>query len=123
MVKKIKGQGMERIGIDVDDPIFGEGTPQAYIAPITVSPPGLACQAELYLGPNDTTKVATSGLVSFNSTGVIQNIRLPIIMPTAAGVAYHGYIDVYADGMIIGGYILLEDVVIPSVEVGPGTWE
>lgn len=121
--EKVKGQRMGRIGIDAADPIFGAGSAHTYTAPITVSPSGIACEAELYLGPDEATKSATSGLIAFTSTGLAKSISFPITMPPGVGVAYHGYIDVYADGYFIGGYVLIEDVVIPSVIVGPGTWE
>lgn len=97
-------------------PQFSPGSAHTYIAPITVSPSGLSCEAELYLGPDEITKVVASGLVAFTSTGASQDIRLPVTMPSTEGT-YHGYIDVYAGGMLIGAYVLIEDVVIVSVPV------
>ncbi|GAH85002.1 unnamed protein product, partial [marine sediment metagenome] len=52
-----------------------------------------------------------------------QSVRLPVTMPTAGGVAYHVYLDVYANGYQILAYRATEDVAIPSGEVGPITWE
>lgn len=92
-------------------PQFSPGSAHIYIAPITVSPSGLSCETELYLGPDEMTKVVTSGLVAFTSTGASQDIRLPVTMPSTEGT-YHGYIDVYAGGVLIGAYVLIEDVVI-----------
>ncbi len=120
--KKVKGKGLERIAVDMLDPVMAPGVSRTAVAPITVSPSGLACSAELFLGPNDTTKVATSGLKTFTSTGASQSIRLPVTMP-AGGAAYHVYLDIYADSFRILAYQATEDVVIPSGAVGPITWE
>lgn len=121
--KKIEGNGPERISVDMLDPVMAPGVSRTAVAPITVSPSGLACEAELFLGPNDATKVATSGKKSFTSTGAPQSVRLPVTMPTAGGVAYHVYLDVFANGYRILAYQATEDVVIPSGEVGPIVWE
>ncbi|KKN87083.1 hypothetical protein LCGC14_0263530 [marine sediment metagenome] len=94
---------------------FAPGEAKTAVAPITMSPAGLSCQAEIFLGPNDTTKVATSGKVAFTSTGVSQNIRLPIAMP-AEGGPYHVYIDVYTEGLLVLAYQVIEDVVIKVAE-------
>ncbi len=116
--KKIKGKGPDRIKVDMLDPIFGAASAHTASAPITVIPSGLSCKGELYLG----AKVATSGLKVFTSTGVAQTISFPITMPSAGGVSYPVYLDVYADSMLIAAYVGTENVVIPSVTVGPITW-
>lgn len=113
---------MKRIKVQMDDPIFAPGVAKTATAPITISPSGLVCTAELFIGPNDTTKVATSGSKPFTSTGLSQNVSLPITMPLAGGVAYHVYIDVYVAGSRFLSYQATEDVVIPSGSVGPITW-
>lgn len=113
---------MKRFEICMEDPVFAPGVTKTAIAPITVAPSGLSCQVELFLGPNDTTKVATSGLKAFTSTGAQQNITLPVTMPTAGGVAYHVYLDVYVAGILVLAYVATEDVIIPSASVGPITW-
>jgi len=120
-LKKVKG--LERIGLDMLDPVFAPGDTRTAVAPITVAPSGLACSAELFLGPDEATKVATSGPVAFTSTGAPQSIRFPVTMPSPGGFAYHVYLDVYANGYLIVAYVATEDVVIPSGEVGPITWE
>ena len=120
--KKVKGKGPERLAIAMLDPVMAPGVSRTAVAPITVSPSGLSCSAELFLGPNDATKVATSGKKSFTSTGASQSVRLPVTMP-AGGAAYHVYLDVYANGYRILAYQATEDVVIPSGEVGPISWE
>lgn len=113
---------MKRIELIMEDPLFAPGVSKTATAPITVAPSGLSCQAELFLGPNDTTKVATSGLKSFSSSGVQQNISLPVVMPSEGGMAYHVYLDVYVAGVLLLAYVGTEDVIIPSASVGPITW-
>lgn len=120
---KTKGRGPKRLQVEMLDPLMGPGQAAAGVAPITVKPSGLSCQAELFLGPDGATKVATSGMVAFSSTGVAQSVRFPVTMPAAGGVAYHVYLDVYADGILLVSYVATEDVVIPTATVGPITWE
>lgn len=114
---------MKRIKVQMVDPIMAPGSARTAVASITMSPSGLACSAELYLGPAPGSKTATSGLKSFTSTGAVQSVRFPVTMPLAGGVAYHVYLDIYAGGYLIGSYVATEDVVIPSTTVGPITWE
>lgn len=92
-------------------PEFAPGEAKAAIAPITVRPSGLSCEAEIFLGPDELTKVATSGRIPFTSTGVSQNVRLPVTMPSIEGT-YHVYIDVYAEDYLVAAYQAIEDVVI-----------
>ena len=120
--KKIKGDGPERLTVEMLDPVLMPGVTKTAVAPITLSPSGLSCEAELFLGPNDTTKVATSGKKPFTSTGAAQSVRLPVTMPSA-GAAYHVYLDVFVKGYRILAYQATEDVVIPSGQVGPIIWE
>lgn len=96
-------------------PQFALGEAKRATAPITVRPSGLSCEAEIFLGPDETTKVATSGRIGFTSTGVTQSVRLPITMPAVEGT-YHAYIDVYAEGMLIAAYKAIQDVVIVTPE-------
>lgn len=120
--KKVKGKGPTRISLDMLDPIMVPGSPASAAAPITVSPAGMSCSAELFLGPDENTKVATSGIRNFVSTGAPQSVSFPVTMPSPGGFAYHVYLDVYANGYLIVAYIATEDVIIPSGEVGPITW-
>ncbi|MBA7542449.1 hypothetical protein ES705_34770 [subsurface metagenome] len=92
-------------------PQFAPGEAKTAIAPITVKPAGLSCEAEVFLGPNEATKVATSGRIPFVSTGLSQDVHLPIAMPAAEGT-YHVYVDVYAEDYLIAAYQAIEDVVI-----------
>ena len=101
--KKISGEGPERLSVEMLDPVMLPGTTRTAKAPITVSPSGLSCEAELFLGPSEATKVVTSGRKAFTSTGVAQSVRLPITMPTAGGV-YHVYLDVYVNGYRLLAY-------------------
>jgi len=79
-------------------------------APITVKPAGLIGTAELYLVRN-ATKVASSGEVSFTSTGGAQSVSFPITMPAVEGT-YKVYIDVFSAGELIGAFVAREDVTI-----------
>lgn len=120
--KKISGNGPARISVEMEDPVMTPGSAQTAVAPITVSPSGLSCEAELFLGPNETTKVATSGRRAFTSTGASQSVSLPVTMPTAGGLAYHVYLDVFVSGYRLLAYKATEDVIIPEGSVGPITW-
>ncbi|HUV56510.1 MAG TPA: hypothetical protein VMV84_04685 [Dehalococcoidales bacterium] len=107
------------------DPILAPGSARTAMAPIVAKPAGMNCEAELFLGPDDATKVASSGRVPFVSTGAAKNVSLPITMPTPPadeGAAYHVYIDVYAGGVKFLPYKATEDVVIPGGSIGPITW-
>lgn len=113
----------KRIRLEMADPILGPGEARTAVAPITVSPSGLSCSAELFLGPDEATKSATSGIIAFTSTGAAQSVRFPVTMPAVGGVAYHVFLDVYANGILLVSYVATEDVIIPAATVGPITWE
>nr|MDD4985451.1 hypothetical protein [Dehalococcoidales bacterium] len=70
---------MERIQVQMEDPVFGPGISKTAKVPVDVDPSGLSCQLEVFLGPNESTKVATSGLKSFISTGVQQSVAAPVM--------------------------------------------
>lgn len=113
---------MKRISVKMLDPIMAPGVTRTAVAPITVTPSALSCSGELYLGPSPATKVATSGVKAFTSTGAAQSVRFPVTMPAAGGV-YHAYLDVYVNGLLIGAFIATEDVIIATAIVGPISWE
>lgn len=92
-------------------PEFSPSSAHTAIAPVVVKPSGLSCEAEVFLGPDEATKVVTSGLVVFTSTGASQDIHLPVTMPAEEGT-YHVFIDVYAEGILIAAYKAIEDVTI-----------
>ncbi len=96
-------------------PEFAPSEAKTALAPITVSPSGLACEAELFLGPDDETKVITSGRIPFTSMGVSQDVRLPVTMPDAEGT-YHVYLDVYCNSLLVAAYQAVEDVTIAAAE-------
>ena len=102
-------------------PQFSPSEAKTAIAPITAKPSGMSCEAELFLGPNDATKVVKSGRIPFVSTGAAKNVSLPIVMPSAPG-SYHGYVDVFAGGFRFLAYILTEDVVIAAPVALPFTF-
>lgn len=98
-------------------PEFAPGEGKVALATFPVKPSGLSCEAEIFLGPDDMTKVATSGRIGFTSTGARQDVPLPVTMPVTEGT-YHVYVDVYAEGYLIAAYRAIEDVVIaPAVPV------
>ena len=116
---------MKRIKVDMPDPILAPGAAKTARVPITAKPAGMACEVEVFLGPNDTTKVVTSGRKPFTSTGASQLVNCPITMPTppaGEGAAYHVYIDVYTGGFRFLAGIGTEDVVIPGGSIGPIDW-
>ena len=97
-------------------PQFAPSVQKTAVAPITVAPAGLNCEAELFLGPNDATPVASSGIRTFLSTGSPQQVSFPVTMPASPGT-YHVYIDVYAAGMFLIGYMGVEDVAIELPDI------
>lgn len=101
-------------------PQFAPSAVKTARAAITVKPAGLSCQAELYL-VSGITKVVTSGLKPFTSTGAAQDITFPVTMPSAEG-SYKVYLDIYASGILIAAYQATEDVVIqlPTIPLDGG---
>ncbi|MBA7658849.1 hypothetical protein ES703_66809 [subsurface metagenome] len=87
------------------------GESKTAIAPIVAKPAGMSCEAELFLGPDESTKVVSSGRVPFVSTGASQNVRLPITMPSSPGTL-KGYIDIFAAGMRFLAYKTVEDIAV-----------
>ena len=114
---------MKRLLLQMEDPVFAPSIAKTATAPITITPSGLSCQAELFLATSPiAAKAATSGLKPFTSTGAQQAVSLPVVMPAAAGVVYHVYLDVYVAGYLLLAYVATDDVIIPSGSVGPITW-
>jgi len=99
-------------------PQFAPSAQKTAVAPITILPAGLSCQAELFLGPDDVTKVVSSGFRPFTSLGSPQQVTFPITMPASPGT-YHVYVDVHAGGQLILAYIGSENVVISAPVVEP----
>lgn len=78
---------------------------------VTVIPVGIGCTIEVFLSHDGTTRNATSGNVNFNSTGVAQNIALPITMPAAIGT-YHVYTVVKYLGIVLSSVVAATDVTV-----------
>lgn len=115
---------MKRQLLQMDDPVFAPGITKTARAPITISPGGLSCQAELFLATSPTSaKAASSGLKPFSSTGSQQIVSLPVTMPSIGGATYKVYLDVYVEGYLFLAYVATEDVIIPSGSVAPIIWE
>ena len=103
-------------------PIFGPSVTKSPTIPVDISPAGLNSTLEIFIGPNDTTKVATSGQIPFVSSGNVQQIVAPITMPAEGGAAFHVYVDVDVEGTPLVSLIATEDVIIPSGSIGPVDW-
>jgi hypothetical protein len=89
---------------------FPSGTIKTANLQVAVNPAALAYQIELWLGPNDTTKSATSGKVSFTSTGATQSLSVPITMPSAG--VYNVYKDIYFGGILFHRYVDDNQVIV-----------
>jgi GH18 family chitinase len=81
---------------------FTAGSVHTVSFQVTVAPTNQSCQVEVYLGVNQTTKAATSGLVSFTSTGSSQALVVTVTMPAAG--TYNTYIDLYMLGVKIKSF-------------------
>jgi len=89
--------------------------------PLTVTPSGLACTAELFVGPDASHKAATSGPIAFTATAAQQNVVCPINMPTAGG-SYTDFLNVVSGGVLIGAFAGGNIIQVPTVVVGTVTW-
>lgn len=112
---------MERLKMEMADPIFAPGESKVARVTLPVKPAGLSCTVELWLSSDGVTKDATSGPIPFTSTGVDQGIDCPVIMP-AGGFAYQVLIDIVVEGMPYPGFLADEDVTIPWVGPPVVTW-
>jgi len=82
---------------------------------------GIPCAIEVFLGPNASTKVATSGLIQYTSSGGIDTVQLPIVMPAVSAI-YKAYVDFYINGEFAKGFVGGEDIAILNIEFGGITW-
>ena len=78
---------------------FTHGTSHTASFSVTVTTSGKACQVEIWLTPDGEIKSATTGLTAFTSTGVAQNMALPVTMPAAG--TYQVNKDIYMNGVLI----------------------
>lgn len=100
-------------------PQFSPSVVKTATVPVVAKPSGMSCEAELFLGPDELTKVATSGRKAFTSTGGAQNVSLPVTMPVARG-SYKVYIDVFTGTIRFLAYKATEDVTIGFPELLSG---
>jgi len=112
---------MERQPMTMEDPILMASSVHSATASLTVTPSGMACTAELFLSLNGTTKAATSGHVSFTSSGGQQSITLSVTMPSVGG-SYGVYLDIEAGGYLLAAYQATENVIIPTVSLPVIVW-
>lgn len=105
-------------------PQFLPSVPKTATMSVPITPAGLSCTGEIYLTPDGVAKVATSGPRAFVSTGLVQDIQLPITMPSAAGV-YLARIEILASGVQVGAYQAVDSVIIalPAFSYGLCTGE
>jgi hypothetical protein len=89
--------------------------------PVTVSPSGVACALEAFVGPTETQKLATSGPIAFTSTGAVQNVNCPITMPVTSTVM-HAYIDLTSGGILVQRFVDMNMIAILSGSVDVITW-
>lgn len=101
--------------------VFPPTTAKTATVPITVTPAGLACTVEVFLGPNQATKSSTSGKIAFTSTGVAQNVNVSVPMPSGGGT-FHVFIDVMYQTSMLASFQATEDVTIATAVVGPPIW-
>jgi hypothetical protein len=106
-------------------PVFLPGAPKVATVPVVVTPAGLSCRIKVFLGPNETTESASSGWITFTSTGASQNVACAVVMPAAAGT-YHAYIDLQvSDGsnwFALASYVATDNVIVPGGSVSPPVW-
>lgn len=113
---------MKRELLQMEDPVIPEGNAAAARAPITVTPAGVPCRAQLFIGLSETNKAVSSPLINFTSTGLPQNIDFQLTMPSVGGAVYKVFIDVWSGDLYLKGYLGNEDVIVPHVQIDPVTW-
>ena len=103
--------------------VFMPSSAHVATVPITVSPSGLACSAELWLSatPGGSGTKLASVTKTFTSTGAAQNITFNVTMPSTSGVIYI-FIDLYVGGQLLLGYNVVDTITVPSGSVGPPVW-
>lgn len=88
---------------------------------VFVALPGYACTAEIFIGPDDQHKVATSGPIAFTSGSGAVNVSMPIKMP-AVGGDYKVFIDVVYQGALIVAFEATDHVIVLEGTIGPPVW-
>jgi hypothetical protein len=110
--------------MQMKDPVFLAGSVHTAKVTIPVSPASLACMAEMYLSlDGGVTMEASSGPVSFTSTGSPQLLSLTITMPNpAVGQSYEAYLVISYGATRLNGYKGSENVIIPVVGQPEFSW-
>jgi len=117
---------METRLIEMEDPTFEPGSAHSAIAPLTnPTEDDFSYTTELYLG---LPKAATSGVsapFTIPAGGTV-DITYNITMPATPG-EYEVFIDVWSGGVIIGHFkatenVIIEEIVLPEIEIGPIIW-
>jgi hypothetical protein len=101
--------------------IFAPGITKTANATLNVAPAGLSLELELWLGPDESTKVVSSGKRPFTSTGANQNINASIDMPNQGGT-YEVYVDIYYGADLVLAFIGIDTITIISGTLGPIVW-
>jgi len=87
------------------------GTTHTASFQITITPANQACQVEVWLGLNSTTKSATGGLsASFTSTGVAEQVTSTIVLPAAN--TYSVYVDVYIGSLKVASFVGVNTITV-----------
>jgi len=112
---------MDRQLVSMKDPVLAPGVAYTATATVTMFPAGQSCEAELFLGESDSSPVATSGRVSFQSNGSPQQVQFQVTMPSQYG-EYHVYLDVFMGSIRVLAFLGTEDVIVPGGSVDSITW-
>lgn len=88
---------------------FTPGATKTVITGVTVTPSGLPCQLEVFLGASIMVKAATTGKIDFVSTGMYQTIYSSIVLPQTVGL-YHVYVNVWCGTTLLTTYMSPNDV-------------
>jgi len=101
--------------------VFGPGTQRTAVVPVKVSPSGIACSCEVFIGPDENTPLATSGKVPFVSAADPVPVECIVVMPTQEGT-YKAFINIYRDNFILKGFVDDTPITITSQEIGDIVW-
>jgi PKD repeat protein len=82
---------------------FSPGSQHTATVPVKGTPTNVSMQAEVWLGPDSSTKVATSGQIPFTAAGANQNVACPVTMPSAGN--YQVFIDLFSGGILFDRYL------------------
>lgn len=91
--------------------------------PIKVLPAGVSCSVGIILStdPAGNTVVYQSTQKAFTSTGVVQNVAVPVVVPAVGGLFYV-WVSVMLSGISIGAFAQGNTLTGQSVEIGIVTW-